>query len=63
MENIGFHLCFPLLTTGSRPSCVMEKADAAPCLRGKLQPLPSQCFLVPLGEEPTASASRGLPQI
>lgn len=63
MYIIGFHLCIPLLTTVSWHSCTMEKADTAPCPREKQQPLLSQHFLVPTGEDPTASASRGLPQI
>lgn len=63
MDTIGFDLCIPLLTTGSQHSCTMERADTGPCPREKQQPLLSQHFLVPMGEDPAASASRGLPQI
>lgn len=63
MDTVGFHLCIPLLTTGSWHSWAVEKADAATCLRGKQQLLLSHCFLVPMGEDPAASACRGLPQI
>lgn len=63
MDTVHFHLYIPLLTAGSRHSRAVEKADTARCLRGKQRPLPSQCFLVPMGEDPTASASRSLPQI